>query len=153
MNSRHSLPLVLATCVLGAGLVSACGSSSHAPTNIVRRKARATEKAEAHWVANVTGASGASSKAPSGKWHLDVEFRPKTAYLTTPANKPFSTAQLVAGNRLKFAVLASCSKQGKPTPGLYSYRTTGNRMTLTKLSDSCAARSTILTAQPWTKAP
>jgi hypothetical protein len=133
--------------VLIAGLVSACGSSGTTPTNIAQRKARATEKGESHWTTTVSGMSGVSS----GKWRLDFNPRSKLVILTTPANKPFSTGLLESGNRVKFPVVKACSGQSKASTGLYGYTMSSTQLTFTKQSDSCGARATILTKQPWAK--
>jgi hypothetical protein len=138
-------------CAAGAlmvGLVSACGSSGNTPSNIVHRKSAATEKGESHWSVNVSGASG----APSGKWRIDWNPKTHTATLTTPANKPFSTGLIQAGNKVKFPPLQTCSGQSQPASGLYSYTMSSSQLTFTKQSDSCPTRSAILTKQPWSTA-
>ena len=76
--------------------------------------------------------------------------------LSTPANRPFSTGQVLSGSRLKFSALPNCPGQkSKPTTGVYSYHTTGNRLMITEETghhDSCDARVTVLTGQSWKKA-
>jgi hypothetical protein len=137
----------LVTGLLLTGLVSACGSSTQPSTNIVKQKSRRKERGEIHWVVSVTGGAGVQA----GKWHLDFEPLSKQVFLTTPANKPFSSGQLLTNNRIKFATLPACHNQGKPSIGMYSYHSSGNQLTLTKTGDSCTERTTVLTGHPWTK--
>ena len=147
MTRFRQFPLILATGILVAGLISACGSSSHPPKNIVQRKTAAVKNNETQWVANVSGKAG----APSGQWRLELVRKTHLVYLRTPANKPYATGLTTSGNHMKFAVLRTCKGQSKPGTGLYTYQETSTQLTITKQSDSCAERAAVLTGQPWTK--
>jgi hypothetical protein len=148
MTSLRRLPHVLAAGTLIAGLVSACGSSSHPPKTIVQQKSRASEKGETLWAASITGGAG----VPAGRWRLHLEPQTKQVFLTAPGSKPYSTGQLLTQSRIKFGALATCKNQGKASTGTYSYHETSSQLTLTKQSDSCTARAKILTGQTWTRA-
>jgi hypothetical protein len=141
------LPHLVIAGVVASGLLSACGSSSHPPKNIVHRKSAASKAGETHWVATVRG----NSSAPSGRWQIELEPKTHLVYLRTPANRPFATGQLMSGGRMKFAVLRNCAGQGKPATGLYSYQESSNQLKISKQSDSCGERSTILTGQAWSR--
>ena len=147
MIPHQRVSKLLVSGVVIAGLVSACGSSSNPPNTLVKQKSARKERGEIHWVASISGGAGVQP----GKWHLDFEPLAKQVFLTTPANKPFSTGQLLTQSRIKFATLPTCHNQGKPSIGMYSYHSSGSQLTLTSQGDSCKERKTILTGHPWTK--
>ena len=137
----------LVTGLLLTGLVSACGSSSNPPNTLVNQKSARKAKSEIHWVASISGGAGVKS----GKWHLNFQPLAHQVFLTTPANKPFSTGQLLTRNRIKFGTLPTCHNQGKASTGMYSYHSSASQLTVTSQGDSCKERTAILTGQSWTK--
>ncbi len=141
--------LRLLTLVTTSALLGACGGSSQPTTNIAQHKNRVHELGESDWATQVTNSAGAQS----GKWVL--ELKGKAAYLVTPDKKPFSTGQVVSTDQLKFGALPTCPGQSKPTTALYTFHIAGSQLTVTpgSQSDSCKARSAVLTAKPWSKVP
>ena len=89
-------------------------------------------------------------------------FNAKTVSLTNPQHAPAAAGVLVAsdqkgltGGRIRFAVDPMCPNQDKVTPGLYTYRVSGDRLTVKEVghSDSCSLRAKALTSKTWTKGP
>ena len=96
-----------------------------------------------------TRIAGATPALLDGTWRLTVNRKSfSVAKGTTLAVS--GTARIV-GNRITFHDLAGpFSCRGTQATGVYSWRVTGNRLTLTAVREPCGGRKTILT-KPFTR--
>ncbi len=160
------MPALLAVALLAAPVLSACGSttSHHQATVDLKRKGLQRRRSQVTWVAIFTGPTASQigklavdrKGASSGRWRL--VFNARNVNLTNPKGAP-AAAGLILGSRqssgrMRFGADPKCPGQSKPTTGLYAYRISGSRLTVTELnpSDSCSLRVKALTGAPWTKA-
>jgi hypothetical protein len=160
------MPMWLAVPLLAAPALSACGSSAshHQRTAELKRKGLERRRSQVTWVANITGSTASQiaklaidrKGTSDGKWHL--VFQARNVNLTNPQGAP-AAAGLILGSRrssgrMRFGADPKCPDQSKATTGLYDYRISGSRLTVTELnhSDSCSLRVKALTGASWTKA-
>lgn len=148
--------------MMAAPLLSACGSTagSKADTTKLKRKGLQRRRHELTWVASFTGSTAAeisklatNRHTVNGQWKL--VFSVKDVNLTNPKQAPAAAGLILPGSRIRFAEDPTCPNQTKATTGLYTYRISGNRLTLAEVdhSDSCGLRVKALTSKTWIKGP
>jgi hypothetical protein len=152
---------------VAAPVLSACGSASshHQTTADIKRKGLQRRRDQVTWLATFSASAGRSlskltldHKATGGQWHL--VFSAKNVNLTNPKQAPAAAGVLLTNThsaltqgRMRFAADPKCPDQTKPTEGRYTYRVSGTRLTVTKVSDSCRLRTKALTTKTWVKDP
>jgi hypothetical protein len=163
------ISLILALSIIAAPLLSACGSTSshHQATVDLKRRRLQRRRDQVTWVTTFSASQNRElsklvldHKAASGPWKL--VFQAKDVNLTNPSQAPAAagvvennTHSALTSGRMRFAADPKCPNQTKPTPGLYTYRTSSNRLTVTEVgkSDSCSLRAKALTTKTWTRDP
>jgi hypothetical protein len=92
---------------------------------------------------------GATPAALDGTWRLTVNRR--SFSVAKGAMLAVSGTARIVGNRITFHDLGGpFSCRGAQATGLYSWRVSGKRLTLTAVREPCAGRKTILT-KPFTR--
>ena len=96
-----------------------------------------------------TKIAGATPAVLDGTWRLTVNRR--SFSVTKGATLAVSGTARIVGNRITFHDLAGpFSCRGAQATGVYSWRVSGKRLTLTAVREPCTGRKTILT-KPFTR--
>ena len=166
--------LLVALLFVAIPVLSACGSatSHHQTTVDLKRKRLQRRRDQVTWLATFSGSVGRDlskltldHKTTSGQWHL--VFAAQNVNLTNPKQAPAAAGILMTSNhsaltqgrltqgRMRFAADPKCPNQTKPTQGIYAYRVSGSRLTVTEVghNDSCSLRAKALTTETWVKDP